>query len=179
MKHFDKHYRTIRQLQFKVKVTRMSHGTSSAYKPYIYYYAYNVVLVYISESWSIKKWLLLSISQISQSTNGTFRSSEKEFAQVCTGINLEATCDNPSCKAVRNFGGLVVIRYPGITSCTYQQVVPYLSCPCCGNELRPEKVKGVVFVRCEAKISIGADSVVFRVRDNELSCGNCPILAQR
>ena len=100
----------------------------------------------------------------------------KEFAQVCTGINLEATCDNPSCKAVRNFGGLVVIRYPGITSCTYQEVVPYLSCPCCGNELRPEKVKGVVFVRCEAKISIGADSVVFRVRDNETVLWELPHL---
>ena len=92
---------------------------------------------------------------------------EKEFTQVCTGINFEATCSNRSCESVRNFGGLVVIKYPGVKSCVYQEVVPHLRCPSCGSDLRPERVKGAVFVRCEAKIDIGVKSVVFRVRGDE------------
>ena len=92
---------------------------------------------------------------------------ENEYTKVCTGINIEATCSNRSCKSVRNFEGLVVVKFPGVKSFVYQEVVPYLRCPSCSNELRPERVKGVVFVRCEAKINIGMESVVFRVRGDE------------
>ena len=92
---------------------------------------------------------------------------EHNFTQVCSGINLESICSNPICKSARNFGGLVIIKFPGVKSCVYQDMVPYLRCPSCGVELRSERVKGVVFVRCEAKIKIGEESVVFRVRGEE------------
>ena len=99
---------------------------------------------------------------------------EKEFRQVCTGINLEATCTNPKCECVLSFRGMVVIKYPGVTSCVYQEVVPHLRCPSCWSELQPEEVKGVVFVRCEAKISIGVESVEFRVRGDDTTLWELP-----
>ena len=99
---------------------------------------------------------------------------KKEFRQVCTGINLEATCTNPSCECVLNFRGMVVVKYPGVTSCVYQEVVPHLRCPSCRSELQPEEVKGVVFVRCEAKISIGVESVEFRVRGDDTTLWELP-----
>ena len=92
---------------------------------------------------------------------------ENKFTQVCTGINLEATCSNPNCQSVRDLGGLVIVKFPGVKSCVYQEAVPHLRCPSCGSELQSDRVKGVVFVRCEARIDIGVESVVFRVRGEE------------
>ena len=115
---------------------------------------------------SVKIKIMDSASQILISDLLKYKRSisfyTSEFIRVCSGINFEAKCSNPDCKAARNLSGLVIIRYPGVTSCNYHELVPYLSCPFCCSDLAPERVKGIVFVRCKAKISVGGESVEFR-----------------
>ena len=90
-----------------------------------------------------------------------------EFIQVCSGLNFEANCSYSECKAARSMGGLVEIQYPGMMSCNYHEVVPSLKCPFCHNGLPPDRVKGIVFVRCKVLIGFGEETVEFRVRGEQ------------
>ena len=92
---------------------------------------------------------------------------DKEFTRVTAGFNIETRCDNNNCEAVRTFGGLTLIGFPESDSCVYQDLAYDLKCPACNATLLPQQFIGVVFARCEAKITIADKSAVFTVSRDE------------
>ena len=92
---------------------------------------------------------------------------DKEFTRVTAGFNIESRCVNNNCEAVRTFGGLTLIGFPESDSCVYQDLAHDLKCPACNATLLPQQFIGLVFARCEAKISISDKSAVFTVSRDE------------
>ena len=60
-----------------------------------------------------------------------------------------------------------MIGFPELESCVYQDIIYDLKCPACNATLLPQQFIGVVFARCEAKISIADQSAVFTAVHDE------------
>ena len=92
--------------------------------------------------------------------NSVFVYQRGPFTKHHNGINFHCFCKNPSCSAVNERSGLVVVQRNNLfkrehgydpARCYYSQEISQLKCPSCGSHLN--YVWGVGLVHCKGTIT--------------------------